>query len=100
MNSSGRGEIVSMSLNGLLRWGAIRKVYEKGSRKVRYEAEPELRKNPALLLATLLHHHHIVRHRADHVRHTQRVAERHGHRHRCCSRNAPIASSTSGSSVG
>lgn len=35
---------VSMSLSGLLRWGAIRKVYEKGSRKVRYEAEPELRK--------------------------------------------------------
>jgi len=35
---------VSMSLTGLLRWGAIRKVYEKGSRKVRYEAEPELRK--------------------------------------------------------
>lgn len=35
---------VSISLNGLLRWGALRKVYEKGSRKVRYEAEPELRK--------------------------------------------------------
>lgn len=35
---------VSMSLTGLLRWGAVRKVYEKGSRKVRYEAEPELRK--------------------------------------------------------
>lgn len=35
---------ISMSLNGLLRWGAIHKVYEKGSRKVRYEAEPELRK--------------------------------------------------------
>lgn len=35
---------VSMSLSGLLRWGAIRKVYGKGSRKVRYEAEPELRK--------------------------------------------------------
>lgn len=35
---------VSTSLNGLLRWGAIRKVYEKGSRKVRYEAEPELRR--------------------------------------------------------
>ncbi len=35
---------VSMSLNGLLRWGAVHKVYEKGSRKVLYEAEPELRK--------------------------------------------------------
>jgi DNA-binding transcriptional regulator GbsR (MarR family) len=35
---------VSMSLSGLLRWGAIRKVYSKGSRKVHYEAEPELRK--------------------------------------------------------
>jgi DNA-binding transcriptional regulator GbsR (MarR family) len=35
---------VSMSLTGLLRWGAVRKVYAKGSRKVRYEAEPELRK--------------------------------------------------------
>lgn len=34
---------ISMSLNGLLRWGAIKKVYEKGSRKVRYEAEPEIR---------------------------------------------------------
>jgi DNA-binding transcriptional regulator GbsR (MarR family) len=33
-----------MSLNGLLRWGAVHKVYEKGSRKVLYEAEPELRK--------------------------------------------------------
>jgi DNA-binding transcriptional regulator GbsR (MarR family) len=35
---------VSMSLNGLLRWGAVHKVYEKGARKVLYEAEPELRK--------------------------------------------------------
>lgn len=35
---------VSMSLSGLLRWGAVHKVYEKGSRKVLYEAEPELRK--------------------------------------------------------
>jgi DNA-binding transcriptional regulator GbsR (MarR family) len=35
---------VSMSLNGLLRWGAVHKVYEKGSRRVLYEAEPELRK--------------------------------------------------------
>jgi DNA-binding transcriptional regulator GbsR (MarR family) len=35
---------VSMSLNGLMRWGAVHKVYEKGSRKVLYEAEPELRK--------------------------------------------------------
>jgi DNA-binding transcriptional regulator GbsR (MarR family) len=35
---------VSMSLTGLLRWGAVHKVYEKGSRKVQYEAEPELRK--------------------------------------------------------
>ena len=35
---------VSMSLNGLIRWGAVKKVYEKGSRKLRYEAEPELRR--------------------------------------------------------
>jgi HTH-type transcriptional regulator, glycine betaine synthesis regulator len=35
---------ISMSLNGLLRWGAVHKVYEKGARKVLYEAEPELRK--------------------------------------------------------
>lgn len=35
---------VSMSLNGLIRWGAVHKVYEKGSRKLHYTAEPELRK--------------------------------------------------------
>lgn len=35
---------VSMSLNGLLRWGAVHKVYEKGSRQLHYEAEPEIRK--------------------------------------------------------
>lgn len=35
---------VSMSLNGLIRWGAVHKVYEKGSRKLHYAAEPELRK--------------------------------------------------------
>jgi DNA-binding transcriptional regulator GbsR (MarR family) len=35
---------VSMSLNGLLRWGAVHKVYEKGSRQVHYTAEPEIRK--------------------------------------------------------
>jgi DNA-binding transcriptional regulator GbsR (MarR family) len=33
-----------MSLTGLLRWGAVRKSYGKGSRKLHYEAEPELRK--------------------------------------------------------
>jgi DNA-binding transcriptional regulator GbsR (MarR family) len=35
---------VSMSLNGLLRWGAVHKVYEKGSRQLHYAAEPEIRK--------------------------------------------------------
>ncbi|MFZ9888242.1 MAG: GbsR/MarR family transcriptional regulator [Myxococcota bacterium] len=35
---------VSMSLNGLIRWGAVHKVYEKGRRKLQYAAEPELRK--------------------------------------------------------
>lgn len=35
---------VSMSLNGLIRWGAVHKVYEKGNRKLHYTAEPELRK--------------------------------------------------------
>jgi DNA-binding transcriptional regulator GbsR (MarR family) len=35
---------VSMSLKGLQRWGAVHKGYEKGSRKHRYSAEPELRK--------------------------------------------------------
>lgn len=35
---------VSMSLNGLIRWGAVHKVFQKGSRKLHYEAEPELRK--------------------------------------------------------
>jgi DNA-binding transcriptional regulator GbsR (MarR family) len=35
---------ISMSLSGLLRWGAVHKVYEKGARTVLYEAEPELRK--------------------------------------------------------
>lgn len=35
---------VSMSINGLIRWGAVHKVYEKGSRKLQYVAEPELRK--------------------------------------------------------
>lgn len=35
---------VSMSLNGLIRWGAVHKVYEKGSRKLHYGAEPEIRK--------------------------------------------------------
>jgi DNA-binding transcriptional regulator GbsR (MarR family) len=35
---------VSMSLNGLLRWGAVKKVYEKGSRQLHYEAEPEIRR--------------------------------------------------------
>ncbi len=35
---------VSMSLNGLIRWGAVHKVYEKGSRKLHYTAEPEIRK--------------------------------------------------------
>lgn len=34
---------VSMSLNGLMRWGAVHKAYEKGSRKLHYTAEPELR---------------------------------------------------------
>ena len=34
---------VSMSLKGLLRWGAVHKVYEKGSRKIHYSAEPEIR---------------------------------------------------------
>ena len=35
---------VSMSLSELLRWGAVRKVYAKGSRKVCYDGEPELRR--------------------------------------------------------
>ena len=35
---------VSMSLNGLLRWGAVHKRNEKGSRKLHYIAEPEIRK--------------------------------------------------------
>jgi DNA-binding transcriptional regulator GbsR (MarR family) len=35
---------VSMSLNGLIRWGAVHKKFQKGSRKLHYEAEPELRK--------------------------------------------------------
>ncbi|MCP4503176.1 MAG: hypothetical protein GY822_24835 [Deltaproteobacteria bacterium] len=35
---------VSMSLAGLMRWGAVHKVYEKGSRKLNYTAEPEIRK--------------------------------------------------------
>ncbi len=35
---------VSMSLKGLLRWGAVHKAYEKGSRKLNYVAEPELRR--------------------------------------------------------
>jgi DNA-binding transcriptional regulator GbsR (MarR family) len=35
---------VSMSLTGLLRWGAVKKAYNKGSRKLHYEAEPEIRK--------------------------------------------------------
>lgn len=34
---------VSMSLSGLMRWGAVHKVYEKGSRKLHYNAEPEIR---------------------------------------------------------
>ena len=34
---------VSMSLKGLIRWGAVHKVYEKGSRKLHYSAEAELR---------------------------------------------------------
>ena len=34
---------VSMSLKGLRRWGAIHKVYEKGSRKLRYTAEAEVK---------------------------------------------------------
>lgn len=35
---------VSMSLKGLLRWGAVHKTYGKGSRKLHYQAEPELRR--------------------------------------------------------
>ncbi len=35
---------VSMSLNGLIRWGAVHKHYEKGARKLHYIAEPEIRK--------------------------------------------------------
>jgi DNA-binding transcriptional regulator GbsR (MarR family) len=35
---------VSMSLNGLIRWGAVHKVFQKGSRKLHYTAEPEIRK--------------------------------------------------------
>ena len=35
---------VSMSINGLIRWGAVHKVHEKGSRKLHYVAEPEIRK--------------------------------------------------------
>ena len=34
---------VSMSLKGLIRWGAVHKVYEKGSRKLHYSAEAEIR---------------------------------------------------------
>ena len=34
---------VSMSLKGLIRWGAVHKVYEKGSRKLHYAAEAEIR---------------------------------------------------------
>jgi DNA-binding transcriptional regulator GbsR (MarR family) len=35
---------VSLSINGLLRWGAVRKAYGQGSRKLRYEAETDFRK--------------------------------------------------------
>jgi DNA-binding transcriptional regulator GbsR (MarR family) len=35
---------VSMSINGLLRWGAVKKVYERGKRKHFYTAETEIRK--------------------------------------------------------
>ena len=35
---------VSTSLSGLLRWGAVHKVYVKSSRKLHYSAEPEIRK--------------------------------------------------------
>lgn len=34
---------VSMSLKGLMRWGGVHKVYERGTRKALYEAEPEVR---------------------------------------------------------
>jgi DNA-binding transcriptional regulator GbsR (MarR family) len=43
---------VSMSINGLMRWGAVHKVYEKGSRKLHYTAEPELRKIVRNVLGT------------------------------------------------
>lgn len=35
---------VSMSVNGLMRWGAVHKIHEKGSRKLHYNAEGEIRK--------------------------------------------------------
>lgn len=35
---------VSLSISGLVRWGAVRKAYGKGSRKLRYEAETDFRK--------------------------------------------------------
>ncbi len=35
---------VSMSVNGLMRWGAVHKIHEKGSRKLHYTAEGEIRK--------------------------------------------------------
>lgn len=34
---------VSMSLKGLLRWGAVHRTFESGGRKMLYTAEPELR---------------------------------------------------------
>lgn len=34
---------VSMSLKGLEQWRAVHKVYERGERRARYSAEPELR---------------------------------------------------------
>jgi DNA-binding transcriptional regulator GbsR (MarR family) len=34
---------VSMSLKGLMRWGGVHKVYERGTRKALYEAEGEIR---------------------------------------------------------
>jgi DNA-binding transcriptional regulator GbsR (MarR family) len=43
---------VSMSLNGLMRWGAVHKIYEKGSRKLHYTAEPEIRKIVTNVLGT------------------------------------------------